>query len=154
MHSQTPCYRRPCRRSRALRWCIWHSRKCFLILILTTHMIDIEKLQKAKFIILCIKQFLSAWWRSTALIPHGMKSEPIEINSHFNRLVIMRTTINLACRKRNNFSTNRRMCISNYYFSSSSPMAKYYHSASFRGFPGELKKDELHYDLAQLPGHL
>ena len=77
------------------------------------------------------------------LYPHGMKSEPIEINSHFNRLVIMRTdNKSLHAVKEITSSTNRRMCISNYYFSSSSPSGKkYYHSTSFRGFPGELKKD-------------
>ena len=77
------------------------------------------------------------------LYPHGIKSEPIEINSHFNRLVIMRTdNKSLHAVKEVTSPTNRRMCISNYYFSSSSPSGKkYYHSTSFRGFPGELKKD-------------
>ena len=37
--------------------------------------------------------------------------------------------------------TNRRKCISNYYFSKNSPLGKsYYHSTSFRGFKKEFIK--------------
>lgn len=77
------------------------------------------------------------------LYPYGIKSKPIEIDSFFNRLVIMRTdNRSLHAVREITSSSNRRMCISNYYFSSSSPLGKkYYHSTSFRGFPGEQKKD-------------
>ena len=77
------------------------------------------------------------------LYPNGIKFEPIEIDSRFNRLVVMRTdNKSLHAVKEVTSSASRRMCISNYYFSKSSPLGKkYYHSTSFRGFPGELKKD-------------
>ena len=76
------------------------------------------------------------------LYPEGIKYNEIVIPCSFNRLVIMRTdnrslhAVNKIKSKR-----NRRKCISNYYFSETSPSGKnYYHSTSFRGFKKEYFK--------------
>ena len=79
------------------------------------------------------------------LFPNGLKENSISLPTKFNRLVIMRTDnrslhgVNLI-----KSENNSRKCISNYYFSNSSPSGKkYYHSTSFRGFKGEKGKDFL-----------
>ena len=76
------------------------------------------------------------------LYPKGIKKEEIKIPCKFNRLVIMRTDnrslhgVNKVISK-----NNRRKCVSNYYFSKTSPLNKdYYHSTSFRGFKKEYVK--------------
>ena len=77
------------------------------------------------------------------LYPNGIKKDPIFIETKFNRLVIMRTDNKSlhAVRKIKSNSSGRK-CISNYYFSFSSPLgSNYYHSTSFRGFKGEKIKD-------------
>ena len=89
------------------------------------------------------EEFSSSYGGQLVLYPNGIKQKPIEIDSCFNRLVVMRTD-NKSLHAVNPVTStkNRRRCISNYYFSTSSPLNKnYYHSTSFRGFPGERKKD-------------
>ena len=77
------------------------------------------------------------------LFPDGLKSDEIKIPAKFNRLVIMRTdnkSIHAVSPIKS--SNSVRKCISNYYFSLSSPLSfDYYHSTSFRGFRGEKYKD-------------
>ncbi len=77
------------------------------------------------------------------LFPKGINSDIISIPTEFNRLVIMRTD-NKSLHGVNKITSdeNARKCISNYYFSVSSPNEKeYYHSTSFRGFKKEKVKD-------------
>tara|TARA_B100000242_G_scaffold96699_2_gene66314 strand:+ start:24268 stop:25116 length:849 start_codon:yes stop_codon:yes gene_type:complete len=73
----------------------------------------------------------------------GIKEEPLKINCIFNRLVVMRTdNKSLHAVEKIKSKNYRRKCVSNYYFSKSSPNnQKYYHSTSFRGFKGERLKD-------------
>lgn len=80
---------------------------------------------------------------SLVLYPEGIKGEAIEIPSIFNRLVVMRTdNRSLHAVTKVTALSGYRTCISNYYFSKSSPLGtEYYHSTSFRGFPGEQAKD-------------
>tara|TARA_B100000242_G_scaffold293040_1_gene269964 strand:- start:7272 stop:8108 length:837 start_codon:yes stop_codon:yes gene_type:complete len=77
------------------------------------------------------------------LYPNGIKKDPIVIETKFNRLVIMRTdNKSLHAVKKIKSINNGRKCISNYYFSLSSPSgSNYYHSTSFRGFKDEKIKD-------------
>ena len=77
------------------------------------------------------------------LFPEGVKSKPIIIPPKFNSLVVMRTDCkSLHGVNKVNSISNVRKCISNYYFSSSSPTGNsYYHSTSFRGFKDEKIKD-------------
>lgn len=77
------------------------------------------------------------------LFPKGINEEIISIPTEFNRLVIMRTdNKSLHGVNKINSEQNARKCISNYYFSVSSPSNKeYYHSTSFRGFKKEKAKD-------------
>jgi Rps23 Pro-64 3,4-dihydroxylase Tpa1-like proline 4-hydroxylase len=79
------------------------------------------------------------------LYPNGIQAECVEIDSLFNRLVVMKTDHqSLHGVKRITSAGDHRKTISNYYFSPSTPLGKhYYHSTSFRGFPGERKKDIL-----------
>ena len=77
------------------------------------------------------------------LFPNGLKFDEINIPAKFNRLVIMRTD-NKSIHAVNPIQSSNaiRKCISNYYFSLSSPLSfDYYHSTSFRGFSGEKFKD-------------
>ena len=76
------------------------------------------------------------------LYPEGVKNKEEEITCKFNRLVIMRTDNKSIHGVKEILSkTNRRKCISNYYFSKDSPLGKsYYHSTSFHGFKKEFIK--------------
>ena len=76
------------------------------------------------------------------LYPKGIKNKEEKIHCKFNRLVIMRTDNKSIHGVKEILSkTNRRKCISNYYFSKNSPLGKsYYHSTSFRGFKKEFIK--------------
>ena len=76
------------------------------------------------------------------LFPNGIKHKAEEITCDFNRLVIMRTdNRSLHGVRRIRSESERRKCISNYYFSKISPSGKnYYHSTSFRGFKREFVK--------------
>ncbi|OBU76959.1 hypothetical protein A9P98_12105 [Cylindrospermopsis raciborskii CS-505] len=90
---------------------------------------------------------------SLQLWPEGLKGNPITIPSKFNRLVIMATNKKSihSVSKISNQTKSRRLCVSNYYFSPTSAEGyKYYHSTSFRGFPGELVKDLVLRSSAQI----
>lgn len=77
------------------------------------------------------------------LFPDGIKNDSIKIPAKFNRLVIMRTdSKSIHAVSPIKSSNTVRKCISNYFFSLSSPLSyDYYHSTSFRGFQGEKYKD-------------
>ena len=120
------------------------SKTCFL----NPHIDNSHDRLRNNYRRLNLLYYVSEDWCSSdggqlVLYPNGLNSEAIEIDSVFNRLVIMRTdNRSLHAVKRVNSQRHRRKCISNYYFSSSSPLGNsYYHSTSFRGFPGENKKD-------------
>ncbi|TPX27630.1 2OG-Fe(II) oxygenase [Cylindrospermopsis raciborskii] len=90
---------------------------------------------------------------SLQLWPEGLKGNSITIPSKFNRLVIMATDKKSihSVSKISNQTKSRRLCVSNYYFSPTSAEGyKYYHSTSFRGFPGELVKDLVLRSSAQI----
>jgi len=107
-----------------------------------------DRFQK-KYRRLNLLYYVSADWDSDAegslqLWPNGLKGEPITIPSKFNRLVIMATDKKSihSVSKISRQSESRRLCISNYYFSITSPSNNsYYHSTSFYGFPGEILKN-------------
>ena len=102
--------------------------------------------------------YVSSDWQSETegslqLWPEGLKGNPITIPSKFNRLVIMATDKKSihSVSKISNQTKSRRLCVSNYYFSPTSAEGyKYYHSTSFRGFPGELVKDLVLRSSAQI----
>lgn len=92
--------------------------------------------------------YISPNWSSTTdgclqLWPDGLKQRPIVIPSLFNRLVIMATDRkSIHSVSKIGLDKGRRLCISNYFFSPTSPEnTEYYHSTSFRGFPDEKIKD-------------
>ena len=120
------------------------SKTCFL----NPHIDNSHDRLKTKFRRLNLLYYVAEEWSSydggqLVLYPKGIKQNPIEIDSSFNRLVVMKTdNKSLHGVKQIISGHNRRKCISNYYFSVSSPLNKnYYHSTSFRGFPGERNKD-------------
>lgn len=74
--------------------------------------------------------------------PKGLKEEPIEIESKFNRLVVM------ATHQKSWHSVNKvlvddvRCCVSNYYFSEKSLLSNDdFHITTFRGRPSQKMKD-------------
>jgi Rps23 Pro-64 3,4-dihydroxylase Tpa1-like proline 4-hydroxylase len=95
--------------------------------------------------------YASANWDSSTegclqIWPGGLKESPVIIPSIFNRLVIMATDRKSihSVSKIVSPGEHRRLCVSNYFFSSISPEnLEYYHSTSFRGFPDEQSKDLL-----------
>ena len=122
------------------------SNTCFL----NPHIDNSHDRLKKRFRRLNLLYYVSKGWRSDEggqllLYPSGLQFEPIEIDCRFNRLVVMRTdNRSLHAVKAVSSVENRRKAISNYYFTSSSPLGRdYYHSTSFRGFPGETRKDFL-----------
>lgn len=65
-------------------------------------------------------------------------TNPLKIASKFNRLVVMETTSTSWHSVDPVVSDISRCCVSNYYFSKSSPTGKdYYHVTSFLGRPGQ-----------------
>lgn len=78
------------------------------------------------------------------LWPDGLKGEPIEIHSRFNRLVVM-ATHKKSWHSVSQVTVDRyRNCISNYYFSEK-PLDNNtdFHITTFRGRPGEFLKDKI-----------
>ena len=76
------------------------------------------------------------------LWPDGLKSDPLSLQSKFNRLIVMSTHKN-SWHSVNKINTNEiRCCVSNYYFSKTPllPTDKF-HITSFRGRPGQKFKD-------------
>lgn len=73
---------------------------------------------------------------------NGIQTDPVTIPPLFNRLVIMKTDAqSLHSVSKVNIDKSR-VCISNYYFSPSSPEAfEYRHVTSFRARRGEMIKD-------------
>jgi len=120
------------------------SNSCFL----NPHIDNSHDRLRTKYRRLNLLYYVSRGWETLdggqlVIYPNGIKNTPIEIDSLFNRLVVMRTdNKSLHGVKEVNSKVNRRKTISNYYFSKTSPTnEKYYNSTSFRGFPGETKKD-------------
>ena len=120
------------------------SKGCFL----NPHIDNSHDRNLEKFRRLNLLYYVNQDWIPTedggqlVLYPEGIKNKEEEIHCKFNRLVIMRTdNKSIHGVKKILSKTNRRKCISNYYFSKNSPSGKrYYHSTSFRGFKREFIK--------------
>jgi Rps23 Pro-64 3,4-dihydroxylase Tpa1-like proline 4-hydroxylase len=73
----------------------------------------------------------------------GVKKSPQLIESRFNRLVVMSTNES-SWHSVSAVKSDRRCCVSNYYFSNSSPGARdYFHVTTFRGRPNQPVRDVL-----------
>ncbi|MFD2564609.1 2OG-Fe(II) oxygenase [Aquimarina rubra] len=78
------------------------------------------------------------------LWPKGLKTEPLSINSKFNRLVVMTTHKNSWHSVSKVRVEGVRCCVSNYYFSSEPLDAKKsFHVTTFRGRPGQYFKNQI-----------
>lgn len=76
------------------------------------------------------------------LWPSGVHSQPVTIESVFNRLVVMITTKGSWHSVSKVQSDKPRCCVSNYYFSKISPESyEYFHVTSFRGRPEQKVRD-------------
>jgi Rps23 Pro-64 3,4-dihydroxylase Tpa1-like proline 4-hydroxylase len=120
------------------------SNSCFL----NPHIDNSHDRLKLRYRRLNLLYYISKDWQphnggQLLLYPDGISRKPIEIDSIYNRLVIMKTDKqSFHGVKKVTSSMERRLTISNYYFSKTSPTgSKYYHSTSFRGFKGEKGKD-------------
>lgn len=117
---------------------------CFL----NPHIDNSHDRLKEKFRRLNLLYYVSNGWNSDEdggelmLFPEGITSKEVCLPPKFNSLVIMRTdNKSLHAVNKIKKQLSGRKCISNYYFSFSSPSGKnYYHSTSFRGFKGEKYK--------------
>jgi Rps23 Pro-64 3,4-dihydroxylase Tpa1-like proline 4-hydroxylase len=76
------------------------------------------------------------------LWPEGTRSAPLTLPSLFNRLIVM-TTNRLAWHSVSRIAVDSpRCCVSNYYFSTTSPEGiDYFHPTSFRGRPEQPVRD-------------
>jgi Rps23 Pro-64 3,4-dihydroxylase Tpa1-like proline 4-hydroxylase len=76
------------------------------------------------------------------LWPHGVEGDRITVVSRFNRLAVMATNKNSWHSVSKVLADSNRCCISNYYFSKTSPESKdYFHVTSFRGWPEQKIRD-------------
>ena len=99
--------------------------------------------------VLNLLYYITPDWRkefggNLELWPDGLKGEPIEIHSRFNRLVVM-ATHKKSWHSVSQVTVNKcRNCISNYYFSEK-PLDNNteFHITTFRGRPGEFLKDKI-----------
>lgn len=123
------------------------SKDCFL----NPHIDNSHDRLRQNYRRLNLLYYISPGWASSqggslCLYPNGISSSDfVSIPSIFNRLVVMRTdNKSLHAVTPVLDDTKSRNTISNYYFSSTSPLTEdYYHSTSFRGFKGQLFKGSL-----------
>lgn len=113
---------------------------------LNPHLDNSHDKEVQKYRVLNLLYYVTPNWEipyggNLELWPNGVKGEPIEIHSKFNRLVVMVTN------KRSFHSVNKvkydgiRCCVSNYYFSEIPAEDKnYFHVTTFYGRPEELMK--------------
>ena len=120
------------------------SKDCFL----NPHIDNSHNRLMTKYRRLNLLYYVNKDWDSNkdggelVLYPDGINGKQILIANDFNSLVIFRTD-NRSFHGVNpvKSETNRRKCISNYYFSNASPLGKkYYHSTSYIGFKGQFLK--------------
>ena len=116
---------------------------CFL----NPHLDNSHDLSRKSWRVLNLLYYASPNWKlenggNLELWPNGIKSNPIELLSEFNSLVVMETH-NESWHSVNQIkSANPRLCISNYYFSNE-PMNRHknFHVTSFRGRPNQFFRD-------------
>ena len=94
--------------------------------------------------------YVSKNWQSNdggelVLYPDGVGKKEVSIGCNFNRLVIFKTDkVSYHSVKKIKSNEKRRKCITNYYFTETSPEGyDYYHSTSFIGFRNEYFKDAI-----------
>jgi Rps23 Pro-64 3,4-dihydroxylase Tpa1-like proline 4-hydroxylase len=114
---------------------------------LRPHLDNSHDKRRERYRVLNLLYYVTPGWQadfggSLQLWDEGPRGEPRTIPSRFNSLVIMLTN------KASWHSVNevrhdgRRCCVSNYYFSRTSPEAvDYFHATSFRGERGQVSAD-------------
>lgn len=116
---------------------------------LRPHLDNSHDKKRARYRVLNLLYYVTPGWEedfggSLQLWDGGPRSSPRTFPSRFNSLVIMLTN------KRSWHSVNevrhdgRRCCVSNYYFSPTSPdESDYFHATSFRSEPGQQRSADL-----------
>lgn len=114
---------------------------------LNPHLDNSHDNERANYRVMNLLYYVTPNWEAKdgghlELWPHGVSGEPVTIESRFNRLVLMATderSWHSVCSVR---SEGKRCCVSNYYFSSRSPLGHdYFHVTSFRGRPNQPLRD-------------
>ena len=116
---------------------------------LQPHLDNSHDKDRNNYRVLNLLYYVSPSWQkefggNLELWPDGLKGEPIEIPSRFNRLVVM-ATHKKSWHSVSQVTVNKcRNCISNYYFSEK-PLDNNteFHITTFRGRPGQLLKDKI-----------
>ena len=113
------------------------------------HLDNSHDMERKRYRILNLLYYVSPDWSlddggNFELWPDGVNGTPIEIQSKFNRLLVVATD-RRSWHSVNRVRTDRaRTCVSNYYFSQSSPEGhEYFHVTSFRGRPEHPIRDLL-----------
>jgi len=114
---------------------------------LNPHLDNSHDNDRANYRVLNLLYYTSPNWApadggNLELWPGGPRGKPSQLDSKFNRLIVMATN------RQSWHSVNRvqveanRCCVSNYYFSPNSPEAEeYFHVTSFRGRPEQPLRD-------------
>lgn len=114
---------------------------------LNPHIDNSHDNDRANYRVLNLLYYTTPGWSATnggnlELWPDGPRGKPLQLDSKFNRLIVMATN------RKSWHSVNpvqvegTRCCVSNYYFSSTSPEAEdYFHVTSFRGRPEQPLRD-------------
>lgn len=116
---------------------------------LNPHLDNSHDNDRKTYRVLNLLYYVSPGWNqasggSLELWPHGTRAAPTVIESRFNRLVVMATNPTSWHSVSRIRASQRRCCVSNYFFSERSPTGNpYFHVTSFRGRPEEPVRDLL-----------
>jgi Rps23 Pro-64 3,4-dihydroxylase Tpa1-like proline 4-hydroxylase len=114
---------------------------------LRPHLDNSHNGKKSKYRVLNLLYYVTPAWReefggNLQLWDQGPGKTPRTIPSVFNRLVLMITNGSSWHSVDEVLTDGSRCCVSNYYFSKTSPEERdYFHATSFRGEPGEVFAD-------------
>ncbi len=116
---------------------------------LNPHLDNSHDKERQRFRVLNLLYYVSPDWQpeyggNLELWDEGPKGEARTVHSCFNRLVLMATYRSSWHSVSRVVHQGRRCCLSNYYFSPTSPEPEeYFHVTSFRGRPEEPVKDAI-----------
>jgi Rps23 Pro-64 3,4-dihydroxylase Tpa1-like proline 4-hydroxylase len=114
---------------------------------LRPHLDNSHDKRRERYRVLNLLYYVTPNWEesfggSLQLWDDGPRGEPRTFASQFNSLVIMLTNKGSWHSVNEVRHDGRRCCVSNYYFSKTSPdEADYFHATSFRGEPGQVSAD-------------
>ena len=114
---------------------------------LNPHLDNSHDKDRRRYRVLNLLYYCSPGWSRACggnleLWPDGPKGQPVTVDSRFNRLAVMVTHRDSWHSVSKVLANDARCCVSNYYFSQRSPVARsYFHVTSFRGRPEQALRD-------------